>query len=146
MNDAPNDSNNKATTPAIRRYQVLEGFKEYEVTLEVDHSVLTQERATAINSFLSSDDDRLDEENGDVVRAVIRLAGQTLINLMLEWGDVDFSDARVEHGDVWSKELRGLEGWGGELEGSGYGWCGIRVVSATVSNCSFYDLELRDLS
>lgn len=144
MNDAPNDSNNKATTPAIRRYQVLESFKDYEVTLEVDHSILTQERATQINSFWTSDDDRLDEENGDVVRTVIRMAGQTLINLMLEWGDVDFSDAEGERGDIWSKELRELEGWGGELEGSAYGWCGIRAVSASVSNCSFHDLELRD--
>lgn len=145
MNDAPNDSSNKATTPAIRRYQVIESFKDYEVTLEVDHSILTQERATQINSFWSSDNDRLDEENGDVVRTVIRLAGLTLINLMLELGDVDFSDQEVVHGNIWSKELRRLEGWGEELEGSPYGWCGIRAVSASVNTCSFYDLELRDV-
>ncbi|BAP41317.1 single-stranded DNA-binding protein [Pseudomonas sp. StFLB209] len=146
MNDAPNDSSTKATTPAIRRYQVLESFKDYEVTLEVDHSILTQERATQINSFWTSDDDRLDEENGDVVRTVIRLAGLTLIKLMLELGDVDFSDKEVARGNIWSTELRRLEGWGGELEGSPYGWCGIRAVSASVSSCSFYELEVREVS
>ncbi len=60
-----------STPPNIKRYLVKETWKEYQVTLEVNHDVLTEETASLINGFWSNAEDRLSAENGDVVRTVI---------------------------------------------------------------------------
>jgi hypothetical protein len=72
-----------STPPNIKRYLVKETWKEYQVTLEVNHDVLTEETASLINGFWSNAEDRLSAENGDAVLTVIRLFGQTMIYRML---------------------------------------------------------------
>lgn len=141
------------TTPTnIKRFTVKDTWKDYEVTLEVDLDRLTSERAELINSFWSGDKYRLRQENGDVVKAVIRLAGQTLINTMLCQGGANF----YEHtkgafndnpGVIWSRDdLHNEEGWGGPVEEDGFGWCGIRVVAAEVSMPSYDEVTLSEVA
>lgn len=136
------------TAQNVRRYTVKDTWKEYEVTLEVNHDILTVARAEEINSFWSDDDHRLDQLDGDVVKTVIQLFGQNAICLYLNENGANFGDA-----DNWlinkcSQELRGEEGWGGEseIENNPYGWCGIRIVGADVDMPSFEDLELTEAS
>ena len=141
------------TTPNIKRFKVKDTWKDYEVTLEVNLDRLTPERAELINSFWSEDKYRLRQENGDVVRAVIRLAGQTLINAMLSQGGTDFSESTKglifgdNPGHIWTKDdLHNEEGWGGPVEEDGFGWCGIRVVAADVHFPGFEDVALAEVA
>lgn len=113
------------------------------VSLEVDHDILTHERAREINSFWSSDDYREAEAKG-VVPAVIRLFGQRMMNQMLAEGGADFTAHNSEAGRIWSQQLRNEEGWGGEENDSPFGWCGIRVVAADVATVDFDDVEVRE--
>lgn len=136
-------SDSTATENVIKRYIVKDIWKDFEVTLEVDHSILTEERATMINEFWSDHDDRLLQENGNVVRAVIRLAGTSLINTFLD-GGASFSDTSI--GDYVSSTFHNEEGWGGTVAGSAYGWCGIRVIAADVEQPCFDDVALVEVA
>lgn len=140
-----------STPPNIKRYLVKETWKEYEVTLEVNHDVLTEETAALINGFWSNARDRLSAEDGDVVRTVIRLFGQTMIYRMLSEGGASFSIA-TKHpmtgdnpGPFWTEDLHNEEGWGGTERGP-YGFCGIRVIAADVDAPGYDDVELVEVS
>lgn len=138
------------TDTNIKRYTVNEFFKDYSVTLEVNHDILTPERAEEINSFWSEHDWRKSAEDGDVVRAVIRLAGSTLINIMISEGGADFTEKTKgvfddNPGPYWTEDLHKEEGWGG-VEGGPFGWCGIRCVAAAIEAPSFDDLELTEVT
>lgn len=135
----------------IKRYKVKEVWKEYEVTLEVDHSILTIERATMLNDFWSNSKFRLIAEDNDVVRTVIRNFGQIMINMMLAEGGASFVPTMTEvlwgnPGPAWSDDIHDEEGWGGRVEGSFYGWCGICVIAADVECPSFDDVELVEVT
>jgi hypothetical protein len=139
-----------STPPNIKRYLVKETWKEYEVTLEVNHDVLTVETASLINGFWSSAGDRLSAENGDIVRTVIRLFGQTMIYRMLSEGGASFSITTKNlmtgdnPGPFWTEDLHNEEGWGGTEPGP-YGFCGIRVIAADVDTPSYDDVELMEV-
>lgn len=139
---------NKTT---IKRYIVKEVWKDYEVTLEVNHERLTLEAATMLNNFWSGSKNRLHTENGDPVRAIIRYFGQIMINMMLSEGGSTFSidNGQRRHfdcpGPIWTKDLHEEEGWGGSIKNDPYGWCGIRVIAADVEVPSFDDVELAEV-
>lgn len=128
----------------IKRFKVKDTWKDYEVTLDVDLNRLTAERAQQINHFWMSAEDRLDEENEDVVRAVIRMAGHEVICQMLSDGGADFEPGNTRLCDIVSKELHEREGWGGEVPWDNFGWCGIRVVAADVQLPTFEDVTLSE--
>lgn len=134
---------------SIKRYIVKEVWKEYEVTLEVNHEILSEERAQLINNFWTDPMIRSGHCDGDVVKTVIQLFGQNAICSFLEDSGVSF-----DSGDKWlinkvSQDLRAEEGWGGESmdgEDNGlFGWCGIRVLAADVSMPSFDELDLAEI-
>ncbi len=140
-----------STPPNIKRYLVKETWKEYQVTLEVNHDVLTEETASLINGFWSNADNRLSAEDGDAVRTVIRLFGQTMIYMMLSEGGASFSITSKspitgQHpGPLWTQDLHNEEGWGGTEPGP-YGFCGIRVIAADVDAPGYDDVELVEVS
>lgn len=135
------------STGDIKRYRVIDDWHDHEVYLEVDHSILTPERAQEINEFWGGDDDRLDSENGDHVRAVIRLAGSRFVQMALSEGGTSFSTAKTcaEASQIWSRQFRAEEGWGGE-DDTPYGWCGIRIITASVEVPGFDDFELEEVA
>jgi len=129
----------------IIQYKVKETWKDYEVTLEVNHEMLTKEVATMINQFWSDDHWRLAAENGDVIRTVIRLFGSSMIQIMLSEGGASFGCAPKsgdEPSSYWTADMHSIEGWGGTLDDSPYGFCGIRVIAAEVEALGFDDVEL----
>ncbi|MGH8385513.1 MAG: DUF2528 family protein [Pseudomonas sp.] len=143
----------EATTPAnLKRYRVAESWKDYEVTLEVNLDVLTQERAAMINQYLSDDKTRLMEESDDVVRVAVRLAGSTMIRIMLEQGGTSFTPASKtifgdNPGTSWTHDLHSAEGFGGcEADERPYGWCGIRVIGADVDVPGFFEVDLTEIA
>lgn len=69
---------------AIRRYNIWHADTGADVTLDVDHDVLTVELATQINNFAADSSYRVDAADGDVVAAVIRLAGSCFLGYVLD--------------------------------------------------------------
>lgn len=138
--------------PEIKRYTVKDTWKDFEVTLEVNHRILTEERATMINQFWSDDDHRLSAEDENVVRAVVRLFGLNIINTMLAEGgacfSIDFRSPLTDESPApyWTRDQHNEEGWGGSESNEPYGWCGIRVIAADVAPPGFDDLELAEVS
>lgn len=142
----------EATTPAnLKRYRVAESWKDYQVTLEVNLDVLTQERAAMINQYFSDDKTRLMEESDDVIRVAIRLAGSTMIRIMLEQGGASFTQAfRNVFGDnpgtSWTHDLHTAEGFGGcEADEQPYGWCGMRIIDADVDVPGFFEVDMTEI-
>lgn len=136
-----------ATEASIKRYTVKDTWKDYEVTLEVNHIVLTTERATLINEFWTNHEDRIDQFDGDSVKAVIQMFGQNAICQYLNDNGASFGEK-----DNWltkkcSQELRAEEGWGGESDDKDdlFGWCGIRIVGADVPMPEFEELTLQQV-
>lgn len=134
------------TTENIKRFKVKDTWKDFEVVLEVDLNRLTAERAQQINSFWTSAEDRLDEEDGDVVRAVIRLAGHEVMCDLLEDRGADFGDADGWNCEQTTRKLHESEGWGGIGDGDGFGWCGIRVVGAEVEFPGYEDVAVSEVA
>lgn len=141
------------TTANIKRFKVKDSWKDYEVLLEVNLDRLTPDRAALINNFWGGSKFRVIQEKGDVVKAVIRLAGQTLINAMLQQGGTDFYEGTKgallgdNPGPIWTKDdLHNEEGWGGTVEEDDFGWCGIRVVAAGVEMPSYEDVAVAEVA
>lgn len=115
----------------LKRFTLIDSWKDWQITLEADLDILTEERATMINEFWSGDRSRLSDADGDVVRAAIKLAAERFVYALLEsGGDTIHSGDRAA---IWTKDdLHNQEGWGGSEEGNPFGWCGIRLVTADV--------------
>lgn len=122
----------------VKTYRVsADWFSDAEVTLQVDHDVLTDELATLINEFWSSAADRLDQEDGDVVRAVIRLFGCAAISFFMGDGGASFGP-KPEGDRYWTKAV---------LEDQNEGWppldgLGILILAAEVPVVAYDDVTL----
>lgn len=68
----------------IKRYKITQVWGDIEVTVEVDHSILTPELATEINSFWSGAKYRISSSGGDVVMAVVKRISAQLMRALLE--------------------------------------------------------------
>lgn len=88
----------------VKRYKIERNWGEGEVTLDVDHDKLTPELATTINAFWTGSQDRIDEADGDVVLAVIKLAGAEFMGWVLDVNS-SYSVAGMQ------REFDSLEGW-----------------------------------
>ncbi|MNL66901.1 hypothetical protein D3C87_1914350 [compost metagenome] len=65
---------------------------------------------------------------------------------MLEDGGADFSvNSNSYPARMSTRTLHCREGWGGQIEGDEFGWCGIRVVTADVQVPNFEDLALAEV-
>lgn len=118
------------------RERFLVRYEDYAITLEVDRSVLTVEKATEMNTFWSNSRDRLRAENGDVVRAVVRLFGAKAIRAMLADFGASFSENQPDVAAIWLKQLTDDEGWYGPTD------LGISIVTADVYVPSFDDVSM----
>jgi hypothetical protein len=114
---------------ANKRYVITEDLRGLEVTLEVDHDVLTPERAEEINNFWIEPDARLAAAADDVVRAVILMAARFLMHRILAdaWGSVR----------GLQDEFDEAEGWGGRA------YNGITLIDFDgAPEIELHDLEL----
>lgn len=119
----------------IKKYE-LEDDSYNEVHFEVDHSVLTEENATEINEFWSSSEDRLNDCDGDVIEAVLKLAFITVLALLRDRGWV-FSSVNAKNSESFTSEFHKQEGW---YE------CGIKVTYANIADIDFRDISLKVVS
>ena len=93
----------------IRTYRVSQESSDAEVTLRVDHSILTPELAEEINHFWSGHEDRYSYTDDDHVLAVIKLAAVNFIGLVYEVMN-DYTTEGMQ------SIFDGMEGWGGSAE------------------------------
>ena len=112
-------------------------FNEAEVTLRVDHSVLTKELATEINQFWSGAYGRLSDEGGNVVHAVVRLFGACAIHYFMSNGGVS-AKPQEEIARYWTGDV---------IKAQGEGWpsldaLGILITAAEVNVVGFEDVTL----
>lgn len=116
-------------------------FNDAEVTLQVDHDLLTPELAKEINDFWSDASYRLRKEDEDVVRVVIRMFGARTISLAMEQGGWDFSKQSVVAGLRTAQEV---------IDSYGEGWpkaeeLGIYVIQVAADSVGFDDVELESV-
>lgn len=98
-----------------RRYKIEhDHIFDLSVTLEVDHSKLTPELATLINSFWTGADERLADADGDAVLAVVKNAAGQFMAMVLE--PHGYNEPGMQ------REFDDQEGWPPE------GLHGIRIV------------------
>ncbi|MFN3437832.1 MAG: DUF2528 family protein [Acidovorax sp.] len=122
----------------VKTYRVsADWFSDAEITLQVDHDVLTPELATLINDFWSDAADRLQQADGDVVRAVIRLFGAATISFFMGDGGASFGP-KAKGDDYWTKAV---------LEAQHEGWppldaLGILITAAEVPVVGYEDVTL----
>lgn len=126
----------------IKRYTIKQTEGDHSVTLEVDHTILTPERAEQHLRFWTGADDQIADEDGDVVRAAIRSFGVNAIYHMLAGYGASFTGGQAAK--IWSEEIRSNEGYGGETD-TPYGWLGIRILAAQADSPSFDEVELEEL-
>ncbi|MNF63355.1 hypothetical protein D3C84_450560 [compost metagenome] len=124
----------------LKRYTLVDSWKDWGITLEVDHDLLTSELATLINEFWSGHEYRLEQAGGDVVWAVVRMAAERFVYALLEVGGGLVSSSH--QAEIWTEKLHDQEGWGGTAKGSAFGRCGIRLVEADVE--VVLDLEFKE--
>jgi len=128
----------------LKTFKVSDWSDNFSVVLEVDLDKLTPELADEVNTFWGGAEDRLESEEGDVVKAVIRLYGSTLIALLAADGGAYLSPNRVPGCcEAWTQTMQNEEGWPG-ADGTPHGALGIRLVQADVQIPGFDDLELTE--
>ena len=122
----------------VKTYRVAaDWFSDAEITLQVDHDVLTPELATLINEFWVNSVDRVEQEDGDVVLAVIRLFGSSAITFFMSDGGAFFGPT-PEGNRHWTKAV---------LEYQNEGWppleaLGILIAAAEVPVVGYDDVTL----
>lgn len=126
----------------LKKFKVDAAFKDCSVTLEVDIDKLTDERAGMFLRFWTGADDQIADEDGNLIRAAIRNFGVNAMYHMLRDFGASFSGGyQAEH---WSKEMRDMEGYGGE-DGTPHGWIGIRVLAAEAESPSWDECSLDEV-
>lgn len=112
-------------------------FSDAEVTLQVDLDVLTPALAAEINNFWSHPKDRLEGEDGDVVRAVVRMFGEAAIRHFMADGGASFGPCPWGDRQMTAEVLKAqVEGWP-DIDGLGIG-----IVGAEVSAVGYHDVTL----
>lgn len=135
----------------LKLYRVTEEFGNDWVLLEVDLDKLTAERAGLITDFWSESNAFIELEQGDAVRAVVRLFGMWMISTMINQGGAGFGpntispDGDPHPGQLWSADMHDQEGWGGHDNGDPYGWCGIRCIGASVAPINYDSVTLAEV-
>lgn len=127
----------------LKTYRVTApDFDDAEVTLDVDHAVLTPELATEINQFSGSAMARvrLSEQRNDVVATVIRLFGANAISYFFGTGGADLVTHRVEDSERWTQRVIAAqcEGW------PDFKALGIRIKTALVVAPGFLEVQLEE--
>lgn len=131
----------------IKTFKVCAEYNdEMFVVLQVDMNKLKAELATEINTFWGDAEHRLFSEDGDVVKAVIRMYGSRLMRMMLAEGGCSITATRSPlAAQIWTVAMQAEEGWPGP-DGTPSGAIGIQVIEAQVEIPGFDGVELEEVA
>lgn len=113
------------------------------VVLQVDTDKLTPELATNMNNLFRGAKGRVEDEDGDVVRAVVRRYGAEAILEMLLKGGASFKASNRSAVSQWTNQLQGLLA---DINHELFCDDGIRVIEAQVEIPDFEGVELLDIT
>lgn len=99
----------------IKRYRLDAPFAEFEVLVEIDHDLLTEELLHEINDFWSGSKERLTDAHGIVLDAVLGILYRTLWFVVIESGNTSPESI--------AQEFARREGWP-PLDGTN----GIKII------------------
>ncbi|WP_024303345.1 DUF2528 family protein [Pseudogulbenkiania sp. MAI-1] len=116
---------------AIQRYCLSWDWKA-DVVVDIDREIATDEKLHMINNFWTNAEDRLEEANGDVLVAVLKMLCTKVVSMSIEYLDVK---------DIFAKRGGATEGWPA-LDGS---W-GITLVRYDELEFDDDDVEVREIS
>jgi hypothetical protein len=122
----------------LRRLNVSDIDMDVGLVLEVDQDTLTVGLATEINNFWGGASSRLQETDGDVRRAVVRLFAVRAFQHILADGGYAGEDVRAL--TDYAMSVASEEGWPGLDE------LGIRIVSADVNAPDFYSIRIQEMT
>lgn len=91
-----------------KRYKIEHTETYFDMTVEIDHSQLSDGTLRGINDFWSDSEYRLDTEDGDLLRAVLKLLCQFVMSLQVEYG---YNTAGLVDLFDWDTCGGGQEGW-----------------------------------
>lgn len=131
----------------IKTFKVCAEYNdEMFVVLQVDMSKLTPALASEVNNFLGDAEYRVFSEDGNVVKAVIRLYGARVMRLMLSEGGCSITATRSPlTAQAWTVAMQAEEGWPGP-DGTPSGAMGIQVIEAQVEVPNYDGVELSDIT
>lgn len=65
-----------------KRYTVAYGWS-FDMVVDIDHSICTEDKLNEINSFWSSADWRLEQAKGDITKAVLKMLALTAFRMTI---------------------------------------------------------------
>lgn len=102
---------------------------DFEVVIEIDHDVCTEANLRELNNFWGGAEDRVNDEDGDVTKAVLKLLCAEILRR-----SVSAFDAVQSFN--WNAG-KGVEGWP-SMDGS----FGIKIISYDELEISTSDIEI----
>ncbi len=123
----------------IKRYEINWNDCAF-MTVEVDHSKVTEEALHETNNFWSGAEDRIDDEDGSVLNAVLKMLANACFTEAWSggWGVsrvVDRFDYDCKFGNG------GIEGWP-KMDGSS----GIKLIACDVSLFTPHDTQVKEVT
>ena len=115
----------------IKRYAVT-WFDTLTLTVDIDHDIVTDELLTQINTFWNGADDRLQDADGNVLIAVLKMLGQRCWPLV-----IDHCCSEKELIQVFD----GMEGWP-KMDGSS----GFKIIQCDELEFDSYDIAVDEAS
>lgn len=124
----------------IKRYEINHDDTDFYMEVEIDHDKFTEQAQNEINEFWSGADDRLGEENGNLLHAVLKLLAHTVMCLQVEYR---YNTSGIVRAFDWDAEFgpRGQEGWP-KMDGSD----GIKIVHVGEVEFAPSDMDVREVS
>lgn len=95
---------------SVKRYKVTHNGRE-EMEVEIDHSVMTDDKLHEINNFWGEAEWRLMRADGDIVKTVLRMLMTHAMRMTIEeWDAITAFDRSTGHGQEGWPSMDGSEG------------------------------------
>jgi len=120
-----------------KRYLLEHDGTYFDMTIEIDHDLVTDKELTEINEFWTRSEERLDAAGGDVLKAVLRMLCQCVIHLQFEYG---YNAQGIRDLFDWDKRHNGQEGWP-KMDGSD----GFHIVNVSETEIPASEITVKEV-
>lgn len=123
----------------IKKYKV-EHESYAEITVEIDHSIMTEEELHKLNDFWSCAADRLMDEDGNILNVVLKLLAGMVLQVQFE-GALNLQGVILAFDYDYKYGNGGIEGYP-KLDGSS----GIRLLDVTGFELLASDMSISEVA
>jgi hypothetical protein len=123
----------------LKKYEINYNSGDAVLVVEVDHDLMTGANLHLINNFWGDSKRRLEEEDDDVLHAVLTMLAEVVWARQMDYaqtveGVIEDFNWDAKHG------ARGIEGWP-KMDGS----AGIRIVYIEDFGFSPFDIDIEEI-